>query len=73
MNNRNLRLAAPGEKTDFKMVIKALIDDLPNHIERCAILSQMMFEYKKALIKEGFTEVEALEIIKAHGARVGNL
>lgn len=71
MSGKNIRLAKPGEQTDIAQALKIVAEDMHNHIERCKLISRMMFEYKKALISEGFTEAEALEIIKAHGVRLG--
>ena len=47
--------------------IEKVIHDMPIHIKAQAFKASMYYKYFEQLKKEGFTEEQALEIVKARG------
>lgn len=54
---------------EFQLMIDEMKRTLPFMIENWKIDAKSMFARRKALIEAGFSEKEALEIIKARGAQ----
>ena len=56
----------------MEMAIKELKSNLPTMIEYSKIVAKQLKAYHEALVKEGFTEDQALEITIRHGNTYGN-
>lgn len=50
---------------------KEFIDGLPNLIKLCTMIAKSEKAYFNELVKEGFSEEQALQIVMAHGIYPG--
>lgn len=51
----------------FAEQIEEIKHQLPIHIQAQMVKAELYFKYFQELIKQGFTETQALEIIKSRG------
>ena len=61
------------KKFQMEMAIKQLKQALPEHTELCSVVADYMFIYYTRLVKSGFTEGQALQIIIDHGMDTGRM
>jgi len=60
-------------KFQMEMAAKELKNMMPEYEMIANIIAAQMQMYLKALVKAGFTEEQAFELVKEHGANVGKL
>jgi len=60
-------------KFKMEMAAKELKNMMPEYEIIINIIAEQMRLYFNALIKAGFTEEQAFELVKEHGANVGKL
>ena len=58
------------EKLQMEMGLKNI---MPEYEMVSEIIATQMYAYFKALVNAGFTEEQALELVKEHGANIGKL
>ena len=60
-------------KFQMEMAAKELKNMMPEYEMVTNVIAKQMRIYLNALIKAGFTEEQAFELVKEHGANVGKL
>ena len=60
-------------KFQMEMAAKELKNMMPEYEMITNVIAEQMRLYLDALIKAGFTEEQAFELVKEHGANVGKL
>ncbi len=60
-------------KFQMEMAAKELKNMMPEYEMIANVIAAQMQMYLKALVKAGFTEEQAFELVKEHGANVGKL
>jgi len=60
-------------KFQMEMAAKELRNMMPEYEMVSEVIAAQMQMYFKALVNAGFTEEQAFEIVKEHGANVGKL
>ena len=60
-------------KFQMEMTAKELKNMMPEYEMITDVVAEQMRIYLNALIKAGFTEEQALELVKEHGANVGKV
>lgn len=60
-------------KLQMELAAKELKDTMPEYEMVSEVTAAQMQIYFKALVKAGFTEEQAFELVKEHGANVGKL
>lgn len=60
-------------KFQMEMAAKELKNMMPEYEMVTDVITKQMRIYLNALIKAGFTEEQAFELVKEHGANVGKL
>lgn len=60
-------------KLQMELAAKELKDTMPEYEMVSEVIAAQMQIYFKALVKAGFTEEQAFELVKEHGANVGKL
>ena len=60
-------------KFQMEMAAKELKNMMPEDEMIANVIAAQMQMYLKALVKAGFTEEQAFELVKEHGANVGKL
>jgi len=60
-------------KLQMEMAAKELKNMMPEYEMMANVIAAQMQMYFKALVNAGFTEEQAFEIVKEHGANVGKL
>jgi hypothetical protein len=60
-------------KFQMEMAAKELKNMMPEYEMVSEVIAAQMQMYFKALVKAGFTEEQAFELVKEHGANVGKL
>ena len=60
-------------KFQMEMAAKELKNMMPEYEMMVNVIAKQMRLYFNALIKAGFTEEQAFELVKEHGANVGKL
>jgi hypothetical protein len=60
-------------KLQMEMAAKELKNMMPEYEMVSEVIAAQMQMYFKALVNAGFTEEQAFEIVKEHGANVGKL
>lgn len=60
-------------KLQMEMAAKELKDMMPEYRMVTNIIAKQMHIYFEELIKAGFTEEQAFELVKEHGANVGKV
>jgi hypothetical protein len=55
------------QQVDMKTALKELVEALPEHIKFMGIKATLNFSFYTELQRAGFTQQEALEIVKARG------
>lgn len=61
------------DKLQMEVTAKELKNMLPEYEMITEVVAVQMQVYFKALMKAGFTEEQAFELVKEHGANVGKL
>ena len=60
-------------KLQMEMAAKELKNMMPEYEMITNVIAVQMQMYLKALVEAGFTEEQAFELVKEHGANVGRL
>lgn len=60
-------------KLQMEMAAKELKNMMPEYEMVSEVIAAQMQMYFKALVNAGFTEEQAFELVKEHGANVGKL
>lgn len=60
-------------KLQMEMAAKELKNMMPEYIMSAEVIAKQMKAYEEALIKAGFSNEQAFEIVKEHGANVGKM
>jgi len=60
-------------KFQMEMVAKELKNMMPEYEMLINVIAEQMMVYFSALIKAGFTEEQAFELVKEHGANIDKL
>lgn len=60
-------------KLQLEIAAKELKNIMPEYEMVSEVIAAQMQIYLKALVKAGFTEEQAFELVKEHGANVGKL
>lgn len=60
-------------KLQMEMAVEELKNMLPEYIMGAEVIAKQMKAYEEALIKAGFSNEQAFEIVKEHGANVGKM
>ncbi len=60
-------------KLQMEIAAKELKSMMPEYIMAAEVIAEQMKVYHIALIKAGFTDEQAFELIKEHGANVGKI
>ncbi len=60
-------------KIQMEMAAKELKNMMPEYEMVAEVVAAQMQMYLKALVEAGFTEEQAFELVKEHGANVGKL
>ena len=60
-------------KFQMEMAAKELKNMMPEYEMLVNVIAEQMMVYFNALIKAGFTEEYAFELVKEHGANIGKL
>ena len=60
-------------KFQMEMAAKELKNMMPEYEMLVNVIAEQMMVYFNALIKAGFTEELAFELVKEHGANIGKL
>lgn len=60
-------------KLQMETVAKELKNMIPEYEMLINVIAEQMMVYLSALIKAGFTEEQAFELVKEHGANIGKL
>ena len=60
-------------KLQMEMAAKELKNMMPEYEMMINVIAEQMRLYLNALIKAGFTEAQAFELVKEHGANVGKI
>ena len=63
----------PFQMMAMEQAIKDAKSVEPQYIEVCHIMARELKHYFDALVEQGFTQGQALEIIKAHGCIPGGM
>ena len=50
---------------NLRALLKAMVDEMPVQIEIAATLAKIRREKFKAYLREGFTEAQAMELVRA--------
>lgn len=61
------------DKLQMEIAAKELKNIMPEYEMVSEVIAAQMQIYFKALVKAGFTEEQAFELVKEHGANVGKL
>ena len=61
------------DKFQMEMAAKELKSMMPEYEMLVNVIATQMRIYRNALIKAGFTEKQAFELVKEHGANVGKV
>ena len=61
------------DKFQIEMAAKELKNMMPEYEMLTNVIAEQMRLYLDALIKAGFTDEQAFELVKEHGANVGKL
>ncbi len=61
------------DKFQMEMAAKELKNMMPEYEMIINVIAEQMMIYFNALIKAGFTEEQAFELVKEHGANIGKL
>ncbi len=61
------------KKLQLEMAIKEFKKMIPEHTELCSVVGESMFIYYTQLVKAGFTEEQAFQIVMDHGMDVGRM
>lgn len=57
----------------MEMAVKQFNEAAPEFAMMTEAVAKQMYVYKTSLVKAGFTEEQALEIVKEHGMNIGKL
>lgn len=60
-------------KFQMEMTVKELKNMMPEYEMFVNVIAEQMMVYFDALIKAGFAEEQAFELVKEHGANIGKL
>jgi len=60
-------------KLQMEMAAKELKNMMPEYEMMVNVIAEQMRVYLNALIKAGFTEEQAFELVKEHGANIGKV
>ena len=60
-------------KIQMEIAIEALKNMMPEYIMGVEVIAKQMKVYEEALIKAGFSNEQAFEIVKEHGTNVGKM
>jgi len=60
-------------KLQMEMAAEELKNMMPEYEKIADVIAVQMQTYLKALVNAGFTEEQAFELIKEHGANIGKL
>jgi len=60
-------------KLQMEMAAKELKNIMPEYEMMVNVIAEQMRVYLNALIKAGFTEEQAFELVKEHGVNIGKL
>ena len=60
-------------KLQMEMAAKELKNMMPEYEMMANVIAEQMRLYFNALIKAGFTEEQAFELVKEHGVSIGKL
>lgn len=52
---------------EFAKEIEKIKQQMPLHLQAQSVKAEIYYNYFQSLTKEGFTEIQALEIIKSRG------
>lgn len=61
------------DKLQMEIAAKELENIMPEYEMVSEVIAAQMQIYFKALVKAGFTEEQAFELVKEHGANIGKL
>ena len=61
------------DKFQMEVAAKELKNMMPEYEMMTNVIAEQMRLYFNALIKAGFTEEQAFELVKEHGANIGKL
>ena len=61
------------DKFQIEIAAKELKNIMPEYEMMTNVITEQMMIYFNALIKAGFTEKQAFELVKEHGANVGKV
>ncbi|TCO69522.1 hypothetical protein [Marinisporobacter balticus] len=61
------------QKLQMEMAIKEMVKMMPEQIQLCKLVAEQQKIYFDELVKQGFTENQALEIVKVHGIDTGRI
>ena len=60
-------------KLQMEIAAKELKNMMPEYIMGAEVIAKQMKAYEEALIKAGFSNEQAFEIVKEHGVNVGKM
>ena len=61
------------DKLQMEMATNELKNMMPEHEMFTEVIAEQLQIYFKALVKVGFTEEQAFELVKEHGANIGKV